>query len=235
MTDYAPPLLVRAWQKARHVDERKKRDVEGVTEADEPGALHARVYVERPRKHGRLVPDDADGPPIEPGEADDQVLGPAFLNLEELPVVDHSLYGTSNVVGALGGVGDQTRQVLVHPLRIVGGPEVRGALQIILRQEGEQVAHVVEAGLLVGRRKVGYTDLVLWVAAPPRSSKETSSPVTLFMTSGPVMNMWLVSSTMNTKSVMAGEYTAPPAQGPTTTEIWGTTPEASTLRWKMSA
>src|SRR5215213_7121023 len=78
-------------------------------------------------------------------------------------------------------------------------------------------------------------DLVLWVAAPPRSSKETSSPVTLFMTSGPVMNMWLVSSTMKTKSVIAGEYTAPPAHGPTTMEIWGTTPDASTLRWKISA
>src|SRR5215208_1346077 len=156
MTDYAPPLLVRAWQKARHVDERKKRDVEGVTEADEPGALHARVYVERPRKHGRLVPDDADGPPIEPGEADDQVLGPAFLNLEELPVVDHSLYRASNVVGALRGVGDKTRQVLVHPPGVIGRPEVRSALQIVLGQEGEQVAHVVEAGLLVGRREVGY-------------------------------------------------------------------------------
>ena len=52
----------------------------------------------------------------------------------------------------------------------------------------------------------------------------TSSPVTFFITSGPVMNMWLVSSTIKTKSVMAGEYTAPPAHGPTTTEIWGTTP-----------
>src|SRR5215203_4728544 len=156
VTDYAPPLLVRAWQKAWHVNERKKRDVEGVAEAYEPGALHARVHVERPSEHGRLVPDDADGPPIEPSEADDEVLGPALLNLEELPVVDHSLYRTSNVVGALGGVGDQTRQVLVHPLRVVGRPEVRGALQIVLGQEGEQVAHVVEAGLLVGRREVGY-------------------------------------------------------------------------------
>ena len=35
--------------------------------------------------------------------------------------------------------------------------------------------------------------------------KVTSSPVTLFMTSGPVMNMWLVSSTMKMKSVIAGE------------------------------
>src|SRR5215203_397812 len=109
-----------------------------------------------PRKHGRLVPDDADGSPIEPGEADDEVLGPAFLNFEELPVVDHCLYRASNVVGALGGVRDKTRQVLVHPLRVVARPEVRGALQVVLGQEGEQVAHVVEAGLLVGRREVGY-------------------------------------------------------------------------------
>ena len=55
------------------------------------------------------------------------------------------------------------------------------------------------------------------------------------MTSGPVMNMWLVDSTMNTKSVIAGEYTAPPAHGPSTAESWGTTPDASVLRRKMSA
>ena len=41
--------------------------------------------------------------------------------------------------------------------------------------------------------------------APPSSSKVTSSPVTVFTTSGPVMNMYELSSTMRTKSVMAGE------------------------------
>ena len=33
----------------------------------------------------------------------------------------------------------------------------------------------------------------------------TSSPVTVLITSGPVMNIWLVWSTMITKSVSAGE------------------------------
>ena len=37
------------------------------------------------------------------------------------------------------------------------------------------------------------------------------------------------------KSVIAGLYTAPPAQGPRMAEICGTTPEASVLRRKMSA
>ena len=69
--------------------------------------------------------------------------------------------------------------------------------------------------------------------APPSSSSVTSSPVTVFTTSGPVMNMCDRSFTMKMKSVMAGEYTAPPAHGPRITLICGMTPDASTLRWKM--
>ena len=57
--------------------------------------------------------------------------------------------------------------------------------------------------------------------APPSCSNVTSSPVTVLMTSGPVMNMCDVSWTMYTKSVMAGEYTAPPAHGPMITRSAG--------------
>ena len=62
----------------------------------------------------------------------------------------------------------------------------------------------------------------------------TCSPVTSATTSGPVRNMELVPRAITTKSVSAGEYTAPPAQGPRIREIWGITPEASTLRTKTS-
>ncbi len=75
----------------------------------------------------------------------------------------------------------------------------------------------------------------MWAAAPPSSSKVTSSPVTVLITSGPVMNMWLVPSTIKVKSVIAGEYTAPPAAGPMIRLICGITPEARVLRKKISA
>ena len=65
--------------------------------------------------------------------------------------------------------------------------------------------------------------------APPRLSAVTSSPVTALMTWGPVMYIWPVPFTMKMKSVSAGEYTAPPAQGPMMTLIWGMTPEAMVL------
>src|SRR6478735_4074973 len=83
--------------------------------------------------------------------------------------------------------------------------------------------------------KCATPDFAAWVEAPPSSSKVTSSPVTVFTTSGPVMNMYEEPSTMKTKSVIAGEYTAPPAHGPITSEICGTTPDACTLRQKISA
>ena len=68
-------------------------------------------------------------------------------------------------------------------------------------------------------------------AAP--SSRPRASPSS--RRSGPVTNMNDVPRTMNVKSVIAGEYTAPPAQGPRIAEICGTTPDASVLRRKMSA
>ncbi len=40
---------------------------------------------------------------------------------------------------------------------------------------------------------------------------------------------------MKMKSVIAGEYTAPPAHGPMISDNCGTTPDALTLRWKISA
>ena len=62
-----------------------------------------------------------------------------------------------------------------------------------------------------------------------------SSPVTVFTTFGPVRNMYDVFSIISVKSVRAGEYTAPPAQGPKIPLICGITPEARMLRSNISA
>ena len=48
------------------------------------------------------------------------------------------------------------------------------------------------------------------------------------------MNMCEVSLTMKMKSVIAGEYTAPPAHGPMIRLICGITPEHLTLRTNTS-
>ena len=52
--------------------------------------------------------------------------------------------------------------------------------------------------------KCATPERVACETAPPSSSIVTSSPVTVLMTSGPVMNMWLVPLTMKMKSVIAG-------------------------------
>ena len=71
------------------------------------------------------------------------------------------------------------------------------------------------------------------MSAPPSSSALMRSPVVARTTSGPVTNMWEAWRVAITKSVSAGEYTAPPAQGPKMTLIWGTRPEAAQVRLKI--
>ncbi len=68
------------------------------------------------------------------------------------------------------------------------------------------------------------------MSAPPSCSWSTSSPVVTRTTSGPVMNMYPTLRTMKMKSVMAGEYTAPPVQGPAMIDSCGTTPLLRTFR-----
>ena len=89
---------------------------------------------------------------------------------------------------------------------------------------------VANSSSSVSQAKWALPERWLWAMAPPSSSAEISSPMAALMTSGPVMNILAMPLAMNTKSVSAGEYTAPPALGPTSTEICGMTPEASVFR-----
>ena len=90
MADDPAPLLCRSREEAGHVDERDKRDVEGVAGANEPRGLVRRVDVEHACERARLVADDADRVAVQPREAADDVLGPTLVHLEEVAVVDHA-------------------------------------------------------------------------------------------------------------------------------------------------
>src|SRR5215211_208394 len=156
VADDPTPLLVGARQKAGHVHEREKGDVERVAEAHEPRPLDARVYVERAGQDHRLVAYHPDGVPVEPGEAYHQVLRPAFLHFVELSLVHDEFYSSPYIVGLLRRVRHEVRQLLLHAFRGIHRLVVRGHLQVVLREEGEEVAHVREAGLLVGGGEMGY-------------------------------------------------------------------------------
>mgnify|MGYP002260632869 CR=1 FL=1 len=67
-------------------------------------------------------------------------------------------------------------------------------------------AHLEPEILVVDDGSTDQTpEVVEWTLAPPSSSKEPSSCVTLLTTSGSVTNIYAVSLTMKMKSVIAGE------------------------------
>jgi hypothetical protein len=128
-----------------------------------------------------------------------------LVDLEELAVVHDEPHDVAHVVRLVRAVGDHRVQLGVHAVRRVGRQHARRRLEVVLRQEPEQVAGVLQELVLVVGARWATPDFVLWVIAPPSDSKSTSSPVTVLITSGPVMNMCELSFTMRMKSVIAGE------------------------------
>ena len=113
-------------------------------------AFTRRVDVEHAGERPRLVADDADDMATEPREAADDVLGVPLVHLEHVAVVDDELDCVLDVV-RLGRVVRDER-VELHGLAIarVGRLGERRRLEVVLRQEREEVARVLEARLLVG-------------------------------------------------------------------------------------
>jgi hypothetical protein len=146
-------LLLRAGQEPRHVLEGDQRDVEGVAEADEAGALERGVDVEDPGEVGRLVGDHADAAPAEPGEADHQVPRVGGVDLEEPAVVDHPADQLLDVVGLVRVGRDQLVERLVLAVgRVVAGHR-RRVVDVVRRQVGEQLADGARQAASLGRVK----------------------------------------------------------------------------------
>jgi hypothetical protein len=153
--DDPAPLLRGPGQKPRDVHERDEREVERVAGADEARGLHRRVDVEHAGERPRLVSDHADRVAAEPREAADDVLGVALVDLEELAVVDDPLHNVLHVVRLVGVVGDERVEVGLLPIRWIRRRRVRRRVDVVLGQEREEIARVVEARLLVGGDEVG--------------------------------------------------------------------------------
>ena len=85
VADHPPPLEVLARQEARRVDQGHQRQVEGVAEADEPGALLRRGDVEGAGQRLGLVGHEADGAPVDAAEGGDQLRRPPGPQLGHAP------------------------------------------------------------------------------------------------------------------------------------------------------
>ena len=107
-----------------------------------------------PAKRVRLVADDPDRKAAEPREAADDVLGEARLQLEERALVDDRTDHALDVVRLRRLVGDELVELRRLTIDRVGRVVVRRRLAVVLRQEAEQVARVLERRLLVVRGQV---------------------------------------------------------------------------------
>ena len=105
----------------------------------------------------------------------------------------------------------------------------RGGSSVLLEGRNESSRlQICAASTSFSATKCTTPDLFICARTPPSSCADTISPVTCLITVGPVMKI-SPSRVCMMKSVSAGLYAAPPAQGPQIIEICGTTPDSITF------
>ena len=154
VADDAAVLLVGAGQEAGHVDERDERDVERVARAHEARRLLRRVDVEGAREHLRLVADDADDVTVDAGEAAHDVHRPRTrCTSKNSPSSTTSAMTFFMSYGLLGESGMRSMMSSQTGVGSSVGLEVRRVLEVVRREERQQVAHLLEARSARRRRR----------------------------------------------------------------------------------
>ena len=143
-------------QEAGHVAEREDRDVERVAGADEPSGLLRGVDVEHAGELVGLVADDPDAVAVQAREPADDVARVVLVDLEELAVVDDVADDVAHVVGLVRAVGDDVVQLRVLSAAGRRWAGTRGGVsRLFWGRKRQQVARVLEAGVLVVGGEVG--------------------------------------------------------------------------------
>src|SRR6185295_17965709 len=114
--------------------------VEGVAEAYEARGFYRGVDVQHACQRARLVADETDGMAAEARETAKDVLGPVFVHLEEVAVVDDPPDDVVRVVRLVRVVRDQGVELRLLPLGRIGRLREGRRVEVVLRQEREEVA-----------------------------------------------------------------------------------------------
>src|SRR5690606_10703923 len=114
-------------------------DVERIAEAYKARALKAARDVKAARKHSRLLGDNADRMAAKARETDDDVLRVILMDLEKVAVVHNSLEYIEHVVGLFRVVGHDAVKSVVFAVNVVVGLDERRWLEVVLRQEAQQL------------------------------------------------------------------------------------------------
>ena len=212
----AVPLLADAGQVAGDVDEHDQRHAERVAHPHEPGRLLRRRRVQAAAEAQRVVRDDADGPAAEPAERRDDVGRPARVQLERRcrrraarrPAAARRRRACATRAAAPPGrrrLDRRPRLALVAEQR--GQPA--GLAERALLGVGDDVH---DAGAPAVRLRAAEAQRVDVLAGDRADDVRAGDEDPARPGRG------------STMSVSAGPYAAPPAAGPSTTEICGTLP-----------
>ena len=203
-------LVLAADHEPGDVLEEDERDLALGAELDEVGALEGRGAEQDP-----VVGDDPDRPAVDVGEAGDERLAVARLEVVEAAAVDEAGDDLADLdrparVGRDGGSTGRPRRPPAAP----GASRSHGAgggrrFRFATIERPSAIACSSSRA-----RWSATPEIAVWTSPPPRSSALTSSPVAAFTSGGPPRKIVPVPLTITVSSLIAGTYAPPAVESP---------------------
>ena len=159
MTNDAAVLLIDAWHEAGDILDGDDRDVEAVAETNETCALLRGIDIQSASEDLRLIGQEADGATCHAAEADDEVLGEVWSDLEEILMVADRLDDVLDVVWDVRIGWHYALELVTLAGQLVGGGVDRGILHVVAWEEADELTDGHEALLVRVAHKLADTRL----------------------------------------------------------------------------
>ena len=123
-------FLAGAGEEAGHIDKLDDGNVEGITGADKSCGFLCRSNIQAASKFGGLIGHHAHGSTFDPAEANDDIAGVAFLDFEEVAIINHVGDDIFHVVWLVGRIEIVQRAAST----LYGAEAMGGVVNIILKK-----------------------------------------------------------------------------------------------------
>ena len=153
--DDAAVFLGRARQEARDIFQGQQRNIEGITGPDETAGLVTGVDIQNTCHGFRLGSDDTDAAAVEADVAGDDIRRKVSLVFEEFAVVSDRTDNIVHVICLVRILRDNRVEHLVFPVKVIRTGILRRGFVVVLRQESQQRADFLQAGIFIGTGEVG--------------------------------------------------------------------------------
>ena len=157
MIDNPAGFLCHARHKARHIHQRDKRNIKGITKTHKTGSLARGIDIQTPCQNHRLISDNTNGLPIHTCQTAQDIGRKILVNFKEILLIDHLGNHSAHIIGHIRIIRDNIIQHRRGSIGCICTKQFGRGFAIGKRQEAEQPSGLHQHIQIIGKSTMCHT------------------------------------------------------------------------------